>query len=79
MGNTPAVPLGEYSINFDWDYQLLESSEQTFAQLNILNDKGLASGVRLNQYVTGQSKEDAEIEIASIPTQPSFDITQMLQ
>lgn len=63
FGLTPAGASGDYKVTFDWDMSLVESTEETFAQLSELESRGLISGARLNSFVTGQSMEDAQAEI----------------
>lgn len=64
-GARPILPAGEYSIAFDWDYSLLESTEETFMQLAELESRGLVLPERLNTYVTGQTEEAAAQEVAA--------------
>ena len=50
----------------DWDWSLFESSSETYQQLADLQSRGLIKGSRLNQYVTNQTTEQAEEEIAFV-------------
>lgn len=60
---SPAGGRGQYSVSYEWDWSLFESSTETFTQMDRLNDKGLLSGAKLNAYVTGQTVEEAQAEI----------------
>lgn len=60
---TPNGARGDYSIRYDWDNSMLESSTETFAQLSELESRNLIRSSRLVAWVTGDSIEDAEAEI----------------
>ena len=49
---------GEYSLNFDWSYSLLEDTETEWNQLTYANNKGIISDVELRQWL----KPDETIE-----------------
>lgn len=51
-------PQGEYEISFDWDYSLLEDSQETFNQLMTGQSKGVISDAELRQFI----KPDETIE-----------------
>lgn len=77
-GDAPALPTGEFSLTFDWDYSLLESTEETFMQLAELESRGLVTSERLNIYVTGNSEEDAAAEVAlAKAAKPGTDFTDV--
>ena len=57
---------GEYELKIDWDYALIESSEESFSQLLQAVSVGAVSPARLNAFVTGQSIDDAQEEINRI-------------
>lgn len=57
---------GEYEVKIDWDYALIESSQESFNQLVQAVSMGAASPSRLNAFVTGQSIDEAEEEIKNI-------------
>ena len=44
-------PQGEYEIDFDWDYSLLEDSQETFNQLIVAQSKGIVSEVEVRQFL----------------------------
>lgn len=63
FGMTPAGSSGDYSVTFDWDMSMLESTEETFSQLVELFSLGLIRGARLVSYSTGMSMDEAQAEI----------------
>ena len=63
---TPSGARGSYQLTIDWDWSLFESSAETYQQLADLQSRGLIKGSRLNQYVTNQTTEQAEEEIAFV-------------
>lgn len=44
-------PQGDYEISFDWDYSLLEDSQETFNQLITAQSKGIISEVEVRQWL----------------------------
>ena len=54
FGLSPWGQRGEYAVRFDWDMSLFESSEETFAQLEALCDRGALSTGELRAWVTGE-------------------------
>lgn len=68
-------PMGEYEVNFDWDYSLLEDSAETFSQLVVGNSKGVVSKVELRQWLNpDETLEEAEEAIQKIQEQePSIE------
>ena len=66
-------PIGDYEINYDWSYQLLESSTETFAQMKDLQSVGAMSKAELRQYVTGEGLEEAQKAVDDITSkEPSL-------
>ena len=63
FGLTPAGARGDYIIAHNWDMSLLESSQETFAQLSELESRGLIQGARLAAWVTGDTIAEAQAEI----------------
>ena len=60
-------PQGEYEIDFDWDYSLLEDSQESFSQAIALQSKGIISDVELRQwYKPNETLEQSEEAIAEI-------------
>lgn len=45
------TPISDYNINYDWNYSLLEDSEQTFNQLMQAKSAGAVSKVEIRQFV----------------------------
>lgn len=67
------TPNGEYSINYDWDYSFLESTTETFNQLQVGKSLGIISDERLNMYITNNTEEQAREELEHIKeTQPTL-------
>ena len=52
------TPQGDYEVSFDWDYSLLEDSQETFSQLITAQSKGIISEVEVRQWL----KPDETIE-----------------
>ena len=60
-------PQGEYELGFDWDYSLLEDSQETFNQLTTGLTKGIISEVEMRQFLKpDESLEDAQKAIEEI-------------
>lgn len=51
---------GDYQLSFDWDYSLIEDSQETFNQLNIGIEKGYIKKAEARQFI----KPDETIEEA---------------
>ena len=63
FGLTPAGARGNYEISFDWDYSMIESTEQSYKQLSDLQTRGGITLAHLASWVTGDSLDDAAAEI----------------
>jgi len=60
-------PQGDYEVSFDWDYSLLEDSQEAFAQAVTLQGKGIISEVELRQwYKPDETLEDSQKAIEEI-------------
>ena len=60
-------PQGEYEIDFDWDYSLLEDSQESFSQLMQGESKGVISKVELRQWLKpNEDIKDAENAVKDI-------------
>ena len=59
-------PAGEYTYKFDWDYSLIESSTETFAQMKDLQSIGAMSKAELRAWATGEDLETAQSKIDEI-------------
>ena len=59
-------PSGEYSFKFDWDYSLIESSTNTWANLKDLQSMGAMSKAELRAWSTGETIEEAEKKVEEI-------------
>lgn len=66
FGLSPAGSRNQYEIKFDWDQSLIESTEQTFAQMSELQTGGMVSKAELRQWVLGGSIEEAEQAVQQI-------------
>lgn len=69
------TPNGEYELSFDWDYSLLEDSQETFTQLVTAQSKGIISDVELRQWLKpDETLEDSEKAIEEIKaSEPSVE------
>lgn len=45
------TPLGEYGVRFDWSYEMIESSSETWSQLKDAFEFGIKSSVELRQWL----------------------------
>ena len=60
-------PQGEYEVSFDWDYSLLEDSQEAFSQLITAQSKGIVSEVEVRQWLKpDETIEDSEKAIEEI-------------
>lgn len=60
-------PQGEYEIGFDWDYSLLEDSQEAFGQLMSANNRGIVSDAEVRQWMRpDETLEDSEKAIQEI-------------
>ena len=61
------APQGEFDLSFDWSYNLIESSAETWQQLMDAQGIGAVSKAEIRQYViTGETLEEAEKRIEEI-------------
>ena len=68
-------PQGEYELNFEWSYSLLEDTQAEWSQLTYAQNKGIVSKVELRQWLKpDESLEDSEKAIREIEeSEPSVD------
>ena len=68
-------PQGEYEVSFDWDYSLLEDSQEAFTQLITAQGKGIVSDVEVRQWMKpDETIEDAQKAIDEIKaSEPSVE------
>lgn len=65
-GLTPAS-LDENVLNFDWSYELLENTEESFSQLMQGHSKGVISDVELRQFIMpSETQDEAEEKLLEI-------------
>lgn len=69
------TPQGEYEVSFDWDYSLLEDSQETFTQLITAQAKGIVSEVEIRQWLKpDETLEDSQKAIEEIKaSEPSIE------
>lgn len=61
------TPQGDYDVSFDWDYSLLEDSQETFSQLITAQSKGIISEVEVRQWLKpDETLEDSQKAIEEI-------------
>ena len=61
------TPQGEYEVSFDWDYSLLEDSQEAFSQLITAQSKGIISEVEIRQWLKpDETLEDSQKAIEEI-------------
>ena len=71
-------PQGEYELDFDWSYSLLEDPQQEFNQMIQCESKGIISKVEIRQWMNpGETLEEAEKKIKEIE-ESNPDIKQLL-
>lgn len=60
-------PISDYTVNFDWNYSLLEDSEQTFRQLKEGRAEGAISTLEIRRFLKpDETPEDARKAIEDI-------------
>ena len=60
-------PQGDYEVSFDWDYSLLEDSQEAFNQLITAQGKGIVSDIEVRQWMKpDETLEESEKAIAEI-------------
>ena len=61
------TPISEYEINFDWNYSLIEDSEQTFRQMTEAKSHGAISTLEIRQFIKpDETPEEAQKAIDDI-------------
>lgn len=68
-------PMGEYALDFDWDYGLLEDSQESFSQIRMGVQDGVLSKAEERQFLKpDETIEDSQKAIKEIQTeQPNVD------
>ena len=68
-------PQGEYEVDFDWSYSLLEDTQQEWSQLIYAQNNGIISKVELRQWLKpDETIEESEKAIQEIQEQePNID------
>ena len=69
------TPQGDYEVSFDWDYSLLEDSQEAFSQLITAQSKGIVSEVEVRQWLKpDETIEDSQKAIEEIKaSEPSVE------
>ena len=69
------TPQGEYEVSFDWDYSLLEDSQEAFTQLITAQSKGIVSEVEVRKWLKpDETIEDSQKAIEEIKaSEPSVE------
>jgi len=52
------TPMGEYGVRFDWSYEMIESSSETWGQLKDALELGIKSKVELRQWLNPNETTD---------------------
>lgn len=61
------APMGEYDLNFDWSYSMIESSTETWAQLKDAQAMGVKSKAEVRVWLNpNETLEEAEEKIQEI-------------
>lgn len=60
------TPPGEYKINYEWNYSLVEDSTETWNQMKDGQSIGIRSKAELRAWQTGESIEDAQKAVENI-------------
>ena len=60
------TPPGEYKVNYDWNYSLIEDSTETWNQMKDGQSIGIRSKAELRAWQTGESIEDAQQAVDEI-------------
>lgn len=59
--------MGEYEVSFDWDYSMLEDSQETFNQLVAGYNNNVISGAELRNWIkSSESMEDSEEKVQEL-------------
>ena len=69
------TPQGEYEIEWDWDYSLLEDSQETFSQLITAEAKGIIKKEEVRQFLKpNETLEESQKAVEEIRiTEPSVE------
>ena len=59
-------PQGEYEINYDWSYTMIESSTETFTQMKDLQSIGAMSKAEVRAWVTGEDIDASQKAVDEI-------------
>ena len=68
-------PMGEYEVNFDWSYSLLEDTQTEWSQMTWAESKGIMSKVELRQWLKpDETLEESQKAIDEIKeSEPNVD------
>ena len=63
-------PMGDYQVSFDWDYSLLEDSQEAFTQMITANGKGIVSNAEVRNWLRpDETIEESEKAVEEIKAQ----------
>lgn len=60
------TPAGKYEFSFNWDFSLIESSAETWQQMQSLQSTGGMSKAELRAWLTGEDLTEAEKKVEEI-------------
>ena len=71
-------PMGDYEINYDWSYDLLENTQESYNQLIVGKNNGVVSDVELRQFLfPSETIEESKQALAEIKEEEP-DISKLL-
>lgn len=64
------TPVGDYEVNYNWDYSLLEDSQETYSQMMGGINQGVISKAELRNFIVGsETIEESKKAIEEIESQ----------
>lgn len=70
------VPIGDWSVKFDWSYGFIESMTQTFNQLAMAEGIGAVAKWEVRQYLTDEDEPTARAAVEQIAEETGADLMQ---
>ena len=63
-------PMGDYEVSFDWDYSLLEDTQEAFTQMITANGRGIVSNAEVRNWMRpDETMEESEKAVEEIKAQ----------
>lgn len=60
-------PMGDYEVQFDWDYSLMQDNQESFNELTAGVDKGVISKAELRNWIKpSETMEESEMAVSKI-------------